>query len=562
MQLQHNSKLKKHLTRALSLMLAFALALSTPLTTHADVGDSGDNTGGGGGGMSGSTSALAWSQYHQGYRMYIINSDFIRISPTYDFYYSTPTDIGDQCYSTRFDDASSPNEKYRYPITKLQEWCDSQYPVPTPTKLSNGNRIGNGYEFKQWFFAGKEGNSIDTGNGNGSGGNNNGGNPGTGTGDNQSYPNTVLAPDFNNDNYNDFTSAWTAVDCGELGLYPQGVISLTTYELILDFSEAIEQWQDYYYNVYSDNIGKWVDFDGDGIGDDQISQKNIKDYSIYLAFNKVCSVTTNDTLVDYAFMHYMYGAAELLRFCTVDYNDYEASYNPQSLLFQSIPLAGEEGGEQSGPSPASNLVRKNNTIDVTPRYETAADALQDGCYLVVEPITWLYVRTNPTGNWQNPSTYESTRTYGTYWNLASKWVGTGGFYNTIMTKLFNNCLAISRTVTSPTGKTLQGIESTNQKSVADSLNYMNAGYGLSMHIYDSSDFASSTSTYDEPLGSTPGKAPDDSDQLPEADRTNTAKYANIVKFYESENSVTINNQTATQITRDSFTRTPSPKTIF
>lgn len=480
MQLQHNSKLKKHLTRALSLMLAFALALSTPLTTHADVGDSGDNTGGGAGGMSGSTSALAWSQNHQGYRIYVINSDFVRISPTYDFYYSTPTDIGDQCYSTRFDDASSPNEKYRYPIDKLKEWCDSEFDVPTPTKLVNGTRVGNGQEFKEWFFAGQAGTSI-PGGGNGSGGNNGGNTGGTDSGDSTSYPNTVLAPDINNDNQSDFTSAWTAVDCGELGLHPEGVISLTTYELILDFSEAIEQWQDYYYNLYSDNIGKWVDFDGDSIGDDLISQDNIKDYSICLAFNKVCSVTTNDILVDYAFMHYMYGAAELLRFCTIDYNDYEASYNPKSLLFQSIPLAGEEGGTGGGAGmPAYNLINKENTI-VVPGYTRPGDALQDGCYLVVEPITWLYVRTN-NGNWQSTSTYESTRTYGTYWNLASKWVGTGGFYSSVMTKLFNNCLAISRTVTSPTGKTLQGIESTSTKSVADSLNYMNSGYGLSMHI--------------------------------------------------------------------------------
>ena len=53
MQSKHNSKLKRHLTRALSLMLAFALALSTPLTTHATGGvrDKGDNTGGGGGDM-------------------------------------------------------------------------------------------------------------------------------------------------------------------------------------------------------------------------------------------------------------------------------------------------------------------------------------------------------------------------------------------------------------------------------------------------------------------------------------------------------------------------------
>lgn len=166
MQLQHNSKLKKHLTRALSLMLAFALALSTPLTTHATggVGDAGENTGGGTGGMSGSTSALAWSQYAQGYRMYVIDQNFVRISPTYDFYYSEPdSTVGCKMTNTRFDKSSSPTENHCYMITTLQQWCDSPYEVPTPTKLVNGTRVGNGIEFKNWFFAGAEGNSIDLG---------------------------------------------------------------------------------------------------------------------------------------------------------------------------------------------------------------------------------------------------------------------------------------------------------------------------------------------------------------------------------------------------------------
>lgn len=163
MQSKHNSKIKKHLMKALSLMLAFALALSTPLTTHATggVGDTGENTGGGTGGMSGSTSTLAWSQYAQGYRMYIIDQDFVRISNVYDFVYSDPTNIGEQCYTTRFDGPSSPQNPEFWDIEVLQSWCDSPDQVPTPTKLSNGERVGNGYEFKQWFFAGEEGSSID-----------------------------------------------------------------------------------------------------------------------------------------------------------------------------------------------------------------------------------------------------------------------------------------------------------------------------------------------------------------------------------------------------------------
>ena len=146
----------------------------------------------------------------------------------------------------------------------------------------------------------------------------------------------------------------------------------------------------------------------------------------------------------------------------------------------NIPLAGGEG--ETGTCPAANLVNKNTTIQV-PGYNCAGDALVDGGYLVVEPITWLNVRTNASGDYMSPSSYEPHKTYGTYWNLAQKWVGGGGFYNTIMTKLFNNCLATSETVTSQTGRVIQGIESTSQKTVAQSLTYMKQGYGLSMHIY-------------------------------------------------------------------------------
>lgn len=487
MQLQHKSKLKKHLTRALSLMLAFALALSTPLTTHADVGDAGDNTGGGEGGMSGSTSALAWSQYHQGYRMYIIDQNFVRISPTYDFVYSMPdSTVGYKMTNTRFDNASSPIEHHDYMIDDLQSWCDSSDEVPTPTKLVNGERIGNGYEFKQWFFNGQAGTSIP---GQNNGGNNNGGNTGgTGSGNTSDDPNRG-----DNDTRADRAAAnqlYNQAKSADL-VYGNKISTNTNYTGSGGIANYLNGYNSEYECTYNDlksfvntNVSFIInnaDY-GSELDPKAVARKLI---SLYYSNNKQYYTECNVSSIScnngewHGFMDACADAYDNVSSSGTLASIKGLNESSEYLITQSIPLA---GGEGSGPSPASNLVRKNNTIDVTPRYETAADALQDGCYLVVEPITWLYVRTNPTGNWQNPSTYESTRTYGTYWNLASKWVGTGGFYNTIMTKLFNNCLAISRTVTSPTGKTLQGIESTNQKSVADSLNYMNAGYGLSMHI--------------------------------------------------------------------------------
>lgn len=444
MQLQHNSKLKKHLTRALSLMLAFALALSTPLTTHADVGDSGDNTGGGGGGMSGSTSTLAWSSNAQGYRMYIIDKNFVRISPTYDFYYSTPS-AGTYCWDTRFDGPSSPTEHYYADISQLKEWCDSEFDVPAPTKLSNGERVGNGQEFKEWFFAGEEGTRI-PGGGNGSGGNGNN-NTGGPDSDNQNHPNTVLASIYD---HNAFLDDIIAIESGEYSGVPQSPISETTYDTIKNLASLMSTKATQYYNLYKSNIGKWLDYTGDGIGDYQITESDMQAYAkarafsyyyddfgittcyaLYIVMNGQSSfdscVTVSNGNNDYPGYWDEHYGEELAHFNTTD---------APSLLFQSIPLAGEEGGTGGGAGmPAYNLINKNNTIQV-PDYDNAALALADGCYLVVEPITWLYVRTN-NGPWDSPSTYESTRTYGTYWNLASKWVGTGGFYN-----IRQSCLTI------------------------------------------------------------------------------------------------------------------------
>ena len=129
-------------------------------------------------------------------------------------------------------------------------------------------------------------------------------------------------------------------------------------------------------------------------------------------------------------------------------------YNVENdLLLQNIPLTNTDktvvttgGGEGM---PAYNLVNKDNTI-VVPGYRTAGEALVNGCYLVVEPITWLHVRRN-TGPWNSASTYDSTRTYGTWYNLASQWVGktSGSFHSTVMSKLFVNCLSTSKDVVVP-----------------------------------------------------------------------------------------------------------------
>lgn len=483
--------IKKHLKQLLSIALAFTLSLSTPLTTLAattGVQDSANNTGGGSGSMSTTTSSLAWSANAQGYRIYIIDRNFQRISPTYDFYYSTPR-AGNYCWNTRFDTPSSPDEHYHYFISDLQQWCDSSETPPPPTVIESGIRVGNGQKFKEWFFAGGDGFNLE--------------NPTSPSGFGpslsgaSSYPNTVLSTRLTSDS--DVWHNWTTVDTGELIATPPSRMFASQYSAVESICSELNNRYSMYRSAYDQEIGKWVDSDGDGIGDTQITSEIARDCAKYKAFKSIAG-TYNSNNLGYAMYMFLHGEAEFNRICDIihanDGSQFSSSaHTPtQNLLTQSIPLSGGTGGtggdgtpttpQPTEPSiiPAKNLVMKTNTIRV-PGYTTPKDALQDNCYMVVEPITWLYVRTT-NGAWDNPSSYESTRTYGTFWNLANKWNSTAGFYNTIMTKLFNNCLTTTTTTTSPTGAVIHGItDALNQRSIANSVELMNAGYGLSMHLY-------------------------------------------------------------------------------
>lgn len=229
-----------------------------------------------------------------------------------------------------------------------------------------------------------------------------------------------------------------------------------------------------------------------------------------------------------------------------------------SLLFTQIPLAGGDEKEvhtTNGKSPAYNLVNQTEHIKVE-GYEYPSQAMEDGAYLVVEPITWLNRRTG-TGAWDDPSQYTPYPVYGSYWNLVQGWVGDGGFYSTNMKELFNHCLITSKEVTS-TGTdgelhTIKAVTDTSAKSVSKSVQLMKEGFGLSMHIYDAD---AATSTYDEDLGEEIGPSPDDSSKLSGDDKKNQDKYATIIKFYED---MTLKEDDEDKY--HAFIRTPVPKAI-
>lgn len=664
---------KKLLTRILSFALAITMCISPmiePLHAHASdvtTNNQAENTGGGSGSMQASSSTLAWSGTYQGYRMYIIDRNFERISQVYDFVYASPS-AGSYIMTTRFDTGKSPESDPQtniIDISYLQSWCDSSESVPEPTKKVGNERVGNGEQFKKWFFNGAGGTNINLGHNSGGGG----------TGGT-----SHVHHDSNGDNLCDINGCGqytTNGSCTHGSDYNprDGVCDLCGFILpsschvcyetpcvcsyLCEWCNArIEEcpwggrhsctkcpeppcmhwvtcqrcWKTYNpdkqqcnccQQCYSypceclelcDGCGNKLDdctcykltFSKTPTSSDPNILGFINSLIAYAELEKVNNPSMSDRkAVDKAYKKIqreleakgayagyeidllagphsqLYDAYNIVKGCLTEkswFNNlmskwFGYSYN-DDILKQNIPLDGETQNTGGGRGmPAYNLVNKNNTI-VVPGYSTAGEALVDGCYLVVEPITWLHVRRN-TGPWNSASTYNSYRTYGTWYNLASQWVGktSGSFHSTVMSKLFVNCLSTSKDVVVPSrtlpdgtvlpgGKTLKALADPNsQKDVSVALPLANSYVGISMHIYDSSYFNNTsigvelftpeTSTYDEPLGRNPGPAPNDSNTMGENDKTDNKKYANIVKFYEDRGSGY----------KTSYTRTPTPKTI-
>lgn len=181
------------------------------------------------------------------------------------------------------------------------------------------------------------------------------------------------------------------------------------------------------------------------------------------------------------------------------------------------------------------------------------EAMSKGNYnLIIEPITWLHISTG--------SAYESYKTYGSYYNIARKWVSKGGkdsgsFYNSYMGSLGNNCLVVSRESKSMDGsKEIKPITSAVHRKISETVSLIEAGYGLSMHMYSSSDFdESGTHTYDPILGTLPGPAPDPSD-LPQDSPDKGGNTITIIKNYVTETN-------GTEQTDGNYTRVKNPHTI-
>ncbi len=514
-------------TRILALTLAL-LTTFTALPVYADsVG--GNVSGGGTGGMGATTDAKAWSSNDQGYRFYLVDENFNRVTDVYDFYFSTPTKVGEILKSTRFDSQSSPTGYHHANISELARLTQqSVTSIPKPVQ----NNKGQGVEFKEWFLKNLKGSGglINSGS-SGSNKGHIGSSSGSHTGGNSSGGSSSSGSDNSSSNVpDDIKNVYNSPNRDTLGAVPS-TKTLTEEEkkIVKDQKMRALTTAQSLYNSVKQYIGNGMSID---------DARVYAALKIRSAYKKEYSTAIASYLANYVYMNI-------------------TAKKPQTdkdLLTQSIPLAKpdtEYTDTSTEGCPALIFLTDRNGIQVA-GYEHAYEAMSKGNYnLIIEPITWIHISTG--------SAYESYKTYGSYYNIAEKWVSKGGkdsgsFYHSYMGSLGNNCLVVSRESKSMDGsKEIKPITSAVHRKISETVSLIEAGYGLSMHMYSSSDFnESGTHTYDSLLGTNPGMAPDPS-TLPD-EPAKGGKTVTIIKNYVTE----VN---GTEQTDGNYIRKQNPHTI-
>ena len=527
-------------------ILALTLSILTiftaiPTTAYAEDSVGGNISGGGKGDMGASSDYKAWSSDDQGYRFYLVDGNFNRVTDVYDYIYSMPDNIGDEYYTTRFDTASSPQGHIVMDISRLAELTNQ--PVSSIPKPVHNNK-GQGKEFKAWFLK----NLKTTG---GSGGlhvGSSGSHKGSGSSSSSSNSSSSSSGSSSGSSSSSGTTYTTYMDI------PESIRDDITksYQKLKDPYEYAPGLKDLNTNRLYDVMG------------DELSTATSAYLSYISMYNKVYNATNRVLTAD------MLKRAAAMQLSKNRYQDFTVSYiyknidirsvlkikEEQSLLFSSIPLATsdtEYNDTSTLNCPALLFLNNKEAIQV-PGYSSAMEALVKGGYnIVYEPITWLYVNEGGVG-------YEIRKTYGTYENILRKWVTHSGkpsksFYHSYMGSLGNNCLVLSQDyISEDSTRTLKGITSEDSRLTTESLNLIDSGYGLSMHMLCSSDLnKSGTHTYDPILGTLPGPAPDPSD-LPQDSPDKGGNTITIIKNYVTETN-------GTEQTDGNYTRVKNPHTI-
>lgn len=457
----------KILRKISAIFLILLIAISNTLPALANGSIVGDNGGGGSGNAGYSDDYKAWSSSRQGYRFYIIDNNFIRVSPVYDFCFTDPaasgSNIEEAFKDTRFDEAGSPDMWQVLSIKKLAEVTGSSInDIPLPVK----DNKGHGEELKAWLLRGLTGSggvviphsSLNQGSSNVKQSNNKYNNNSTSNGTAQTGSQSALTKSYINMGK---TAIQTANSTKNVA-YNLTDKELQTCKNSLGIAEDL-------YDVYKSTAP------------DGLSGSDLHNYAMGRTYKALIKSGYNANQTAYIIKWVNMTAGQPSTVLSLP------NIISRDILKQNIPLAGPSTTDESTSienAPIIKLLGDNNSIQV-PGFESAAEALFTGdYYLVIEPITWLNLGTAP-------GQYNSYRTYGSYYNIACRWQGNdnGGFYKSYMTSLGNNCLIVAQNHETSSGKEIQAV-SVQTRNISQSVAEMNSKnpyLGLSMHIYTSGD---------------------------------------------------------------------------
>ena len=567
-------------TRILALTLAILTAFTAlPSTTAYAEGSgtvSGDGNSQGTGGSIGGTVGYGsggFAKVNQGYRFYMVDNNFNRVTDVYDFVFSVPN-AGAILTNSRFESISyDTSHWHKYSIDTLANMAQgtqnasgitSIYPLTFDDRITKEFYV-HGSEFRQWFI-GNGGGSVGTSHVDTTGGASSGGNAGSGNsgstsgGSNSNKGNTTTNPNY--PNYNSIPEEFRGNVQKFIGL-------------VMDVTPAVQNLID---NAQTPSQQAKVK---------ALYDERSTAYSLFLRYwnneySKYAPTATGDQVAKAAagYIISYYSAkpgftnaeARILgNYCyaryngkpfTFPYNTKYSKFSNQSLLDQSIPLAGGQT------YPAEAILARKELIPTGFSKDTDHNGLINGLdalkyqenqvynyYLVVEPLLCIGVTNSSNG--------VIKRVYGSYYNIVQYWARYANNDNAIkinqslMKKFGKQSLVVNKTYAG-----LSKIKPITSSSVAlssltisQNLRLMEDGIGIGMHIYCASDLddPSGTHTYDTLLGTTPGPAPDPSD-LPQDSPDKGGNTITIIKNYVTETN-------GTEQTDGNYTRVKNPHTI-
>lgn len=502
-----------------------------------------------------SYAGTGWLNIRQGYRFYIVDSNYQRASDVYDFVFQTPSNVGKRFTNTRWESPSSDTSHYHLQsIDFLVNKIKSIGPAENPEGILNIPPLlileaVNGDLFQNWFMGTNNASSNIGHTTNIGWSNNSGGGTGGSTGGNSEGSGSTVTEKTDKEEKLPTTVKIKIIGgkaIAHKNLYEQ-MNKLSTDELqqVVDiYSTCKSMYKSYY-------VASLISYP-------TITDTEARYYAVYNVYRALANSSKySDKL-----------AAYLASKCyqQVDLSGASVSApNSVSILESNIPLAGEQSASKK--YPVNNLLYGdmlkvyNFDLDVNNTGTlTALDALlykENGTFkyfLVVEPLAWINI-------YKDSKTVESKRTYGSYYNLV-EYMHTNTSNNTARgahRSYFNSYGKNSLVVKSSYSKEVEGItlyaaEDKSSMNIDQIYSEMkaNKGYGMQLY-YGGMVLGAGTHTFDSP--NSPAPAPDPSGLADEKDPEDPLnKNITIIKNY-------VRIEDGVEVTIGNYVREQNPHTI-